>query len=167
MRFAGPGDGPASNRALPFINFNASYIFVLGGKLEIGTEAQPLLNKVTITLHGDRLKSIEIPGVGAKTLGVMNAPPGNFAPTAVTAVPDNDPGLLLQVPTHPLDTAHPLNTPHSLNNPLINTNHDPGLLSTVLQNAQLASMLTVMGTAFGQDLHEVPRSLHLPRQLTN
>ena len=96
MRFAGPGDGPANNRDLPFINFNASYIFVLGGKLEIGTEAQPLLNQVTITLHGDRKKSIEIPGVGAKTLGVMNTSPGNFNPTTTSAVPANDPGLLLQ-----------------------------------------------------------------------
>ena len=102
MRFAGPGDGPATNRALPFINFNASYIFVLGGKLEIGTEAQPLLNKVTVTLHGDRLTSIEIPGVGAKTIGVMNTPPTN-SPTIVSAVPANDPGLLLQVLTHPLN----------------------------------------------------------------
>ena len=107
MRFAGPGDGPATNRALPFINFNASYIFVLGGKLEIGTEAQPLLNKVTVTLHGDRLTSVEIPGVGAKTIGVMNTPPTN-PPTVMSAVPDNDPGLLLQVPTHPLNMIHTL-----------------------------------------------------------
>ena len=47
---------------VPHIAFNASYIAVLGGKLTIGTEAEPLRNKVTITLHGDRTTSIELPG---------------------------------------------------------------------------------------------------------
>jgi hypothetical protein len=81
--------------SVPVINFNASYIFALGGKIRIGTEAEPLLNKVTITLHGDRFKSVEIPGVGAKTLGVMNLPRTSTA-TSKYAVPANDPGLVQQ-----------------------------------------------------------------------
>lgn len=54
------------------LTFDASYILVHGGRLEVGTEAQPFTNKLTITLHGDRYKSIEIPEVGAKCLAVMN-----------------------------------------------------------------------------------------------
>ena len=81
--------------SVPVINFNASYIFALGGKIRIGTESEPLRNKVTITLHGDRTKSLEIPGVGAKTLGVMNLP-RTYTATSRYAVPANDPGLLQQ-----------------------------------------------------------------------
>ena len=51
--------------------FDASYIFVHGGRFEVGTEALPFTNKLTITLHGDRRESIEIPEVGAKMLAVM------------------------------------------------------------------------------------------------
>lgn len=80
---------------VPVINFNASYIFALGGKIRIGTETEPLHNKVTITLHGDRTKSIEIPGVGAKTLGVMNLP-RRYTATSQFAVAQDDPGLVQQ-----------------------------------------------------------------------
>lgn len=52
------------------LTFNASYILVHGGKLEIGSEAQPFLNRLVITLHGDRYTSVEIPGIGAKMLAV-------------------------------------------------------------------------------------------------
>jgi hypothetical protein len=52
--------------------FNASYIVVHGGALEAGTEAEPFLHKLTITLHGDRRTAIEIPEVGAKMLTVMS-----------------------------------------------------------------------------------------------
>ena len=55
--------------------FNASYIVVHGGALEVGTEAQPFLNKLTITLHGDRYTDVELPDVGAKVLAVMNRDP--------------------------------------------------------------------------------------------
>lgn len=54
------------------LTFDASYILVHGGTLEVGTEAEPFLNNLTITLHGDRFTSIEIPEVGAKCLAVMN-----------------------------------------------------------------------------------------------
>jgi hypothetical protein len=52
------------------INLDASYIFVQGGLLEVGTEADPFLNQTTITLHGHRRNSIEIPMIGAKVLAV-------------------------------------------------------------------------------------------------
>lgn len=32
--------------------FEADFIFVLGGRLQIGTEEKPYTNKLTITLHG-------------------------------------------------------------------------------------------------------------------
>ncbi len=54
------------------ITFEASYIVVMGGKFILGTENRPHRNKVTITLYGKRSEAVEIPGFGAKCLGVMN-----------------------------------------------------------------------------------------------
>ncbi len=54
------------------LSMNASYIFVNGGKMQIGTEEEPFLNKVVITLHGDRVADVEIPHVGSKVLAVSN-----------------------------------------------------------------------------------------------
>ena len=54
------------------INLDASYILVQGGTLEIGTEDDPFLNTTTITLHGDRRRSVELPFVGAKMLAVAD-----------------------------------------------------------------------------------------------
>ncbi len=54
------------------LTFEASYIVVMGGKFIIGTENRPHQNKVTITLYGKRSTAVEIPGFGAKCLGVMN-----------------------------------------------------------------------------------------------
>jgi hypothetical protein len=51
--------------------FNASYIFIHGGKLQVGTESQPFLHEAYITIHGTRA-SYEIPVYGAKCLGVRN-----------------------------------------------------------------------------------------------
>mgnify|MGYP003307879992 FL=1 len=51
---------------------NASYIFVFGGKLVVGTEQEPFPNKATITLTGDR-DSYELPVYGAKCLAVRDA----------------------------------------------------------------------------------------------
>eukprot|EP00040_Diaphanoeca_grandis_P004673 m.29668 g.29668 ORF g.29668 m.29668 type:complete len:4542 (+) comp16144_c0_seq1:223-13848(+) len=62
------------------LNLDASYILVQGGHLEIGTEDEPFLNTTTITLHGDRLKSIELPFVGAKMLAVADK--GGFTTAA-------------------------------------------------------------------------------------
>jgi hypothetical protein len=58
----------------PELTFDANYIFSLGGTIQAGTEAQPYINNLTITLHGDR-DSVEIPGAGAKCLAVMNSMP--------------------------------------------------------------------------------------------
>ena len=41
--------------------------------MEIGTEKQPFLQKVVITLHGDRWRDVEIPNVGSKVLAVSDA----------------------------------------------------------------------------------------------
>jgi hypothetical protein len=54
------------------LTFNASYIYIQGGSFEVGSEAKPFLHKLTITLHGDRMTSIEIPEAGAKCLVVMD-----------------------------------------------------------------------------------------------
>ena len=54
------------------LTFEASYIVVMGGKFILGTENRPHRNKVTITLYGKRSTAVEIPGFGAKCLGVMN-----------------------------------------------------------------------------------------------
>jgi hypothetical protein len=54
------------------LTFDAHYILVNGGKFLVGTEDVPFTNNLTITLHGDRYGSIEIPEVGAKVLAVMN-----------------------------------------------------------------------------------------------
>lgn len=51
---------------------DASYILVQGGTLQIGTPDAPFEHHATITLHGDRYTSVELPHVGAKVLGVMN-----------------------------------------------------------------------------------------------
>jgi hypothetical protein len=54
------------------INLDASYILVQGGLMEIGTEDEPFEQQVTITLHGDRRKSVELPFIGAKVLAVAD-----------------------------------------------------------------------------------------------
>lgn len=54
------------------LNLDASYILVHGGTLEVGTESEPFEHQATITLHGDRRKSVELPAVGAKVLAVMD-----------------------------------------------------------------------------------------------
>jgi hypothetical protein len=54
------------------LTLDATYVWVHGGTLEIGTEAEPFVNKATVTLHGDRWKDIELPHIGAKVLAVMD-----------------------------------------------------------------------------------------------
>jgi len=51
---------------------NASYIYVQGGRIEIGTEAEPFLQRATVTLHGDRKTAIELPVLGSKMIAVTN-----------------------------------------------------------------------------------------------
>jgi hypothetical protein len=49
------------------LTFDASYIFVTGA-LQIGTEADPFLQRAVVTLHGSPV-SAEIPLYGAKNIG--------------------------------------------------------------------------------------------------
>ena len=53
------------------LSLNASYIFVFGGKLIVGTEASPFPHRAVITVTGDR-NSYEIPVYGAKVIAVRN-----------------------------------------------------------------------------------------------
>ena len=54
------------------INIDSYYIFILGGYLEVGTVDRPVEGNVTITLHGDRYKTIEIPMIGNKFIAVAS-----------------------------------------------------------------------------------------------
>jgi hypothetical protein len=49
--------------------FDAGYIFVSGGYMEVGTEAFPYTSKITITMHGD-VSSPAIPTFGNKNIAV-------------------------------------------------------------------------------------------------
>lgn len=51
--------------------FDASYIFVYYGYMEVGTEEFPYTSQLIITMHGDR-NTPEIPIYGAKVIGVRN-----------------------------------------------------------------------------------------------
>ena len=51
--------------------FDAHYIFVDGGYMEVGTEQFPYTSKLTITMHGNK-QSPEIPIYGNKVVGVRN-----------------------------------------------------------------------------------------------
>lgn len=52
------------------VSIDSFYIFVFGGYMEVGTEEQPYEKSATITLHGGRYSTIEIPFVGSKVLAV-------------------------------------------------------------------------------------------------
>ena len=54
------------------IALNASYIFVFGGRMIVGTEDDPFPYTATITLEGGR-NSYELPVYGAKCIAVRNA----------------------------------------------------------------------------------------------
>ncbi|CAE8614080.1 unnamed protein product [Polarella glacialis] len=54
------------------IHLQATYIWVKGGTMEIGTESKPFLKKATITLHGDKYTTIRLPVIGGKVLAVSN-----------------------------------------------------------------------------------------------
>ena len=70
------------------LTFDANYIFVHGGALSAGSQALPFGNALTITLHGDRYSSTEIPVVGAKCLAAMSTEASaGGSPTPGTAGP--------------------------------------------------------------------------------
>ena len=45
---------------------------IAGGSFYVGSEAAPFLNQATITLHGDRWFTIELPVIGSKMLAVTD-----------------------------------------------------------------------------------------------
>ena len=51
------------------ITFDAEYIFVAGGRLQVGTRETPLTSKVVITLHGTK-ESKSLPHYGNKVIAV-------------------------------------------------------------------------------------------------
>mmetsp|Transcript_22265 Transcript_22265/g.16726 ORF Transcript_22265/g.16726 Transcript_22265/m.16726 type:complete len:204 (-) Transcript_22265:555-1166(-) len=51
--------------------FDATYIVVHGGYMEVGTEEFPYTSKLTITMHGDKFTT-EIPIYGVKVTAVRN-----------------------------------------------------------------------------------------------
>ncbi len=52
-------------------NFDAGYIFIKGGYMEVGTEEHPYTSKLTITMHGD-VTTPAIPTFGNKNIAVMH-----------------------------------------------------------------------------------------------
>ena len=51
--------------------FDAEYIFVRNGYVEVGTETAPYTSKITFTMHGDK-NSETLPIYGNKLIGVRN-----------------------------------------------------------------------------------------------
>jgi hypothetical protein len=49
--------------------FDAGYIFINGGYMEVGTEEFPYTSKITITMHGD-VTTPAIPTYGNKNIAV-------------------------------------------------------------------------------------------------
>ena len=81
---------------------NASYIFIYGGRLIVGTEDEPFPYTATITLEGDR-NSYELPVYGAKCIAVRNAlldlhgrPGVSWTRLATTAIAGNNTLQLLE-----------------------------------------------------------------------
>ena len=52
------------------LTLDAYYIWINGGTFQIGTQDQPFMQTATVTLHGDRQYSIELPHIGSKVLNV-------------------------------------------------------------------------------------------------
>jgi hypothetical protein len=52
------------------LELQATYIFVRGGRLTVGTEANPFQHKATITLFGNIYETPELPIYGAKHIAV-------------------------------------------------------------------------------------------------
>jgi hypothetical protein len=54
------------------LSLEADTVFVHGGALTIGTEAEPFTHSATITIHGSRWTAKELPEIGAKFFGTMS-----------------------------------------------------------------------------------------------
>jgi len=62
--------------------FDAMYMFVSGGFMEVGTEEYPYTSKITFTMHGD-LKDPYLPIYGNKVIGVRFGTLDMIGPTRV------------------------------------------------------------------------------------
>ena len=60
---------PVDNDPNHHRHFDASYIFVTGGKMEVGTEQFPYTSKITITMHGN-ITDPYLPIYGNKCIGL-------------------------------------------------------------------------------------------------
>ena len=79
------------------LNLDATYILVYGGALQAGTHDEPFLNKLNITLHGDRYTDMEIPNFGVKVLAVADRgglSESSFANGEGHEVPDSQRGII-------------------------------------------------------------------------
>lgn len=54
------------------LQLDSTYIWIAGGNFYVGSEAAPFLHQATITLHGDRWHTIELPVIGSKMLAVTD-----------------------------------------------------------------------------------------------
>ena len=54
------------------LKLDATYIWISGGTFWVGSEEAPFLHQATITLHGDRWHTIELPVIGSKMLAVTD-----------------------------------------------------------------------------------------------
>ncbi|CAJ1365276.1 unnamed protein product [Effrenium voratum] len=50
------------------LSLDSTYIWIAGGHFFVGSEEAPFLQQATITLHGDRWNTIELPVIGSKRL---------------------------------------------------------------------------------------------------
>ena len=63
------------------LTLDSTYIWVNGGTFQIGTEQAPFTKNATITLHGDRYSTVELPYIGSKVLAVDGIGMGIFGTT--------------------------------------------------------------------------------------
>lgn len=64
-------EGSLSIDDVPNLTLDAHYIFVHGGSFTIGTEDNPFINDITITIHGNR-ESPALPNYGNKFIAIRN-----------------------------------------------------------------------------------------------
>ena len=76
------------------LTVDAFYIFVHGGYMEVGTADRPFEKSATITLHGDRYKTIEVPPIGSKCLAVAD----KGVPAASFDIGEHQPGRHHSIP---------------------------------------------------------------------
>ena len=92
------------------IQISASYILLRGGTLQIGTEEEPFMQNVLITLYGHP-KSVDLPTFGAKvvacfecTMDIHGAPQVAWTQLAATVLPGASEIMLQDAVTWPVDS---------------------------------------------------------------